>query len=88
MRYCSYLSTALREVSKQYHDVASLEVDEVASEPEDTTFVAQVIHGYLPPVDVELSVEFGGVTQGQSDCRTICIQVRMEVTMQTSSKYQ
>ncbi|WIA34679.1 hypothetical protein OEZ86_012993 [Tetradesmus obliquus] len=70
----SYLSTALREVSKQYHDVASLEVDEVASEPEDTTFVAQVIHGYMPPVDVELSVEFGGVTQGQSDCRTICIQ--------------
>jgi hypothetical protein len=36
---------------------------------------AQIMHGHLPPVNVELSLQFGGALHGQSDCRSICIQV-------------
>jgi hypothetical protein len=36
---------------------------------------AQIMHSYLPPVDVELSIEFGGALDGQGDCRTITVQV-------------
>ncbi|WIA34671.1 hypothetical protein OEZ86_012986 [Tetradesmus obliquus] len=35
---------------------------------------AQIMHSYLPPVDVELSIEFGGALDGQGDCRTITVQ--------------
>jgi hypothetical protein len=34
----------------------------------------QIMHGHLPPVDVEISLKFGGAL-GQSDCRTMCVQV-------------
>jgi hypothetical protein len=72
------LTAALNEVSKHDSDEAAYEDDDSASEPEDTNIRTQIMHGHLPPVDVELSIEFGGVSQGQSDCRTICIQVTME----------
>uniref|UniRef100_A0A383VUJ6 PAS domain-containing protein n=1 Tax=Tetradesmus obliquus TaxID=3088 RepID=A0A383VUJ6_TETOB len=34
---------------------------------------AQIMHSYLPPVDVELSIEFGGALDGRGDCRTITL---------------
>jgi hypothetical protein len=40
----------------------------------------QIMHSYLPPVDVELSIDFGGALDGQGDCRTITIQVGNRVT--------
>jgi hypothetical protein len=39
---------------------------------------AQIMHSYLPPVDVELSIEFGGALYGQGDCRTIALHVSGE----------
>jgi hypothetical protein len=79
------LSAALAEVSKHDLEDAAYEDDDSASEPEDTMIRTQIMHGYLPPVDVELSIEFGGVSQGQSDCRTICIQVWMVGNCQADS---
>jgi hypothetical protein len=73
--YCSFLNAALKEASKEHHEDATYEDYTSDSEPEDARHLTQVMHGYLPPVDVELSIEFGGVTEGQSDCRTICIKV-------------
>jgi hypothetical protein len=41
---------------------------------------AQIMHSYLPPVDVELSIEFGGALNGQGDCRTIELHVSCQYT--------
>jgi hypothetical protein len=39
------------------------------------TMQAQLVHAHLPPVNVELSINFGGALDGQGDCRTVCVQV-------------
>jgi hypothetical protein len=78
---CSFISAALDEASKHDLDGAAYEDDESESQPENTKIRTQIMHGYLPPVDVELSIEFGGVSQGQSECRTICIQVNAVLTL-------
>jgi hypothetical protein len=45
---------------------------------------AQIMHSYLPPVDVELGIEFGGALYGQGDCRTIALHVSGERRMLTA----
>lgn len=41
---------------------------------------AQLLHAYLPPVDVELRVQIGGAIEDNSDYRSISIQVTGRVT--------
>lgn len=40
-------------------------------------FLLQMSHAFLPPVDVELSLTFGGHTDAHSDCRNIILHAHV-----------
>eukprot|EP00775_Hariotina_reticulata_P007054 gene7054-7268_t len=44
---------------------------------EETTFQTKLLHAFLPPVDMELSVEIGGALEKGSDYRTIRVLARV-----------
>lgn len=55
---CRYMATASQTVEVY---------DESGAVSAGPTFSTKMLHAFLPPVDVELSVQFGGHTEAGSD---------------------
>lgn len=58
---------------------ANRKAPEGATDAEAARFRTQMLHSYLLPVDVELSIEFGGALDKKDGWRTTCIQVTAHV---------